>query len=158
MAQYWDFRFKTEKIKNCKRVTCLIQTTLINRPWKSQRGRRRKSLHKAQRYNKKLNTHHASKVEHFTLCECCALFYFPKKMVLHKFVTLHWKMVVLHWKKSGCTIVHVKLYVHHYCNGRNSTEQGISACGSSLKSWIDYTVWESECSYICLNISTEGVN
>lgn len=78
MAQYWGSRFKTEKIKNSKRVTCLIQTTLRNQLWKSQTGRRKRSIQKAQRYKKKLNMHHASKVENFTLCECYALFDFSK--------------------------------------------------------------------------------
>jgi len=95
MAQYWDSRFKIEKIKNSKRVTCVIQTTLRSWLWKSQMGRRRKSVPKAQRHNKKLHVHRASKVESFPLCECCARFGFSAEGG-DKFVTLHWKRVVPH--------------------------------------------------------------
>lgn len=123
MAQYWDSRCKIEKVKSSIRVTCLIQTTLTNRLWKSQTGRRKKSIQKAQRYKQ----NKTKTFEAYTMLQKWGISRSVNAMHFVIFQKWFCMISLLHCsrndcvtlKKCYCTIAHFKLYVHQYRYVRN---------------------------------------
>lgn len=118
MVQYWGSRFKIEKLKNPKRVTCLMQTTLIDRLWKPQSGRRKKSIQKAQRYSKRVTTHRASEVQNSPLWMLGTSVFLKNGFASLCYTALGDGCAAL---EECCTIGSFELYVHHYCHARNTT-------------------------------------